>query len=102
MMSEEWPGKMRAVGVANHDFGAFHAAAEYDWVDVVLARINYAGHAISNTPDKVAPVIEKIAQVGRKSVYGMRRGGCGSGFNRLNPGRAIRYGMEGLPGPMPL
>ena len=95
MMSEEWPGEMRgpmdvlskykeqgemrAVCVSNHDFGAFCTAAECDWVDVVLAMINYAGHAMDNTPDKVAPVIEKIAQVGQGCLR-YEGGGGGSSF----------------------
>ena len=70
-------GKMRAVGVSNHDFGAFCTAAECDWVDVVLAMINYAGHAMDNTPDKVAPVIEKIAQVRQRCLRYECWGGVG-------------------------
>ena len=88
-------GKIRAVGVSNHDFGAFCATAECDWVDVVLARINYAGHAMDDTPDKVAPIIEKMAQSG-KGVYGMKVVGGGSDLTS-DPGRAIRYTM-GVPG----
>lgn len=107
MMSADWPekmqgpmevlseykqqGKIRAVGVSNHDFGAFCAAAECDWVDVVLARINYAGHAMDDIPEKVAPVIDKMAQAG-KGVYGMKVVGGGSDLT-ADPGRAIRYSM---------
>ena len=88
-------GVVRAVGVSNHDFGAFCASAECDWVDVVLARINYAGHAMDDAPDKVSPVIEKMAQAG-KGVYGMKVVGGGSELT-ADPGRAIRYSM-GVPG----
>jgi aryl-alcohol dehydrogenase-like predicted oxidoreductase len=88
-------GRVLAVGVSNHDFGAFCTTAECDWVDVVLARINYAGHAMDDAPDNVAPVIEKMAQAG-KGVYGMKVVGGGSELSK-DPGRAIRYSM-GIPG----
>ena len=111
MTSADWPAEMegpmdllseykergviRALGVSNNDFGAFCTTAESDWVDVVLARINYAGHAMDDTPDKVAPIIEKMAQSG-KGVYGMKVVGGGSELTR-DPGRAIRYSMA-VPG----
>jgi len=115
-MSEEWPGemrgpmdvlskykeqgKMRAVGVSNHDFGAFCTAAECDWVDVVLAMINYAGHAMDNTPDKVAPVIEKIAQVGQGCLRyeGVGWGGRVAGYHWTPAGPfATAWGLYGGP-----
>ena len=82
-------GVIRAVGVSCHDFGAFCAAADCDWVDVVLARINYAGHAMDDTPDNVAPVIARMALSG-KGVYAMKVVGGGSELTN-DPRRAIHY-----------
>jgi aryl-alcohol dehydrogenase-like predicted oxidoreductase len=64
-------GVIRAVGCSNHDFGAFCAAAEQEWVDVVLARINFSGVAMDEHPRHVVPVLEKMHAAG-KGVYGMK------------------------------
>ncbi len=69
-------GQVRAVGVSCHNFGAFRAAAETDWVEVVLARINFAGVQMDAPPAEVVPVIERMYTAG-KAVYGMKVLGCG-------------------------
>ena len=69
-------GKVRAVGVSCHGLGALRAAAETDWAEVVLARINMAGVNMDASPAKVAPVIERLYASG-KAVYGMKVLGCG-------------------------
>lgn len=88
-------GLVRSVGVSCHDFGAFQTTARTPWVEVVLARINYAGHAMDAGPEQVVPVIEEMAAAG-KGVYGMKVVGGGSDLTN-DPGRALRYVM-GLPG----
>jgi len=85
-------GIIRAVGVSCHNFGAFCAAADCDWVDVVLARINYAGHAMDDLPENVAPVIGRMARAG-KGVYAMKVVGGGSDLTR-DPRRAIHYSFS--------
>jgi aryl-alcohol dehydrogenase-like predicted oxidoreductase len=84
-------GLIRAVGVSCHDFGAFQAAASEPWVDVVLARINYAGVSMDAPPEKVVPVLEQMHAVG-KGIYGMKVVGAG----RLveDKRRAVRYVMD--------
>jgi len=69
-------GKVRAVGVSCHGLGALSAAAETDWADVVLARINFAGVNMDARPAKVAPLIERMYASG-KAIYGMKILGCG-------------------------
>ncbi len=69
-------GKVRAVGVSCHGLGAVRAAAETDWVDVALVRINHTGASMSARPSEVVPVIEKMYGSG-KAVYGMKVLGCG-------------------------
>ena len=85
-------GKILALGVSCHDFGAFQTTAHTDWVDVVLARINYANHSMDASPDEVLPVINQMVAAG-KGVYGMKIVGGGSELTRY-PGRAIRYVLE--------
>ncbi|MDA0747415.1 MAG: aldo/keto reductase [bacterium] len=92
LTSENWPdtfssvmdvlekkkeqGIIRAHGVSCHDFGAFQRAAETTWVDVVLARINYAGKNMDGPPEKIIPVLEQMDEAGI-GVYGMKVVGCG-------------------------
>ncbi len=84
-------GKVRAVGVSCHNFGALKAAAASDWVDVVLVRINHAGTNMDARPRKVVPVIAKMYAAG-KAVYGMKVYGAG----RLTRDRraAMSYVLE--------
>ncbi len=86
-------GLVRAVGVSCHNFGAFQNAARQPWVEVVLARINYAGVSMDAPPDEVLPVLQEMHDAG-KGIYGMKVVGAGklTGDRR----RAIRY-VLGLP-----
>jgi len=81
-------GKIRAVGVSCHGFGALRAAAETPWAEVVLVRINYTGTNMDDTPENVASVIQKMYASG-KAVYGMKVLGCGSLSH--DPGKAMAY-----------
>ncbi|MBN1978055.1 MAG: aldo/keto reductase [Anaerolineae bacterium] len=69
-------GKVRAVGVSCHGLGPLRAAAETDWAEVALVRINPAGVNMDASPTKVVPIIEKLYAAG-KAVYGMKVLGCG-------------------------
>jgi len=64
-------GRVRAVGVSCHGMGALRAAAETDWAEVVLVRINSAGVNMDAPPVQVVPVIESLYAAG-KAVYGMK------------------------------
>jgi aryl-alcohol dehydrogenase-like predicted oxidoreductase len=81
-------GKVRAVGVSCHGLGVLRAAAETDWADVVLTRINPNGVSMDASPDKVVPVIKKL-YVSGKAVYGMKVLGCGQLVK--NSHSAIQY-----------
>ena len=65
-----------------------------DWVDVVLARINHAGHSMDASPEKVVPLIDQMAASG-KGIYGMKVVGAGSELAR-DPSRAVRF-VLGIP-----
>jgi len=69
-------GKVRAVGISCHSQSALREAAESDWVDVVLARINYAGVNMDAPPEDAVPVLRRIYASG-KAVCGMKVLGCG-------------------------
>ena len=84
-------GKIRAVGVSCHGFGALRAAAETPWAEVVLVRINYAGVKMDDTTQKVVPVISQMYSSG-KAVYGMKVLGCGRLSHDVN--KAVAYVLE--------
>jgi aryl-alcohol dehydrogenase-like predicted oxidoreductase len=69
-------GKVRAVGVSCHGLGPLRAAADSDWAEVVLARINYQGARMEGTPSQVVPLLERMVASG-KAVWGMKVLGCG-------------------------
>jgi aryl-alcohol dehydrogenase-like predicted oxidoreductase len=69
-------GKVRAMGISSHSLRALRAAAETDWTDVVLARINYAGVNMDGSTRKVVPILRQLYDSG-KAVYGMKVLGCG-------------------------
>jgi aryl-alcohol dehydrogenase-like predicted oxidoreductase len=83
-------GRIRAVGVSCHDFGALQSATQTGWVDVVLARINYAGRNMDAGPDQVVPVLEELDRVG-KGVYGMKV--MGGGELAGDPHRGLRFAL---------
>jgi len=69
-------GIIRAHGVSCHTLGALEAAANSDWVQVDLARINPYGARMDDTVDKVVPVLKRMHEQG-KSVLGMKIFGAG-------------------------
>ncbi|MGH2368891.1 MAG: hypothetical protein ACRDI2_11895, partial [Chloroflexota bacterium] len=96
-------GLIRAVGVSCHNFGAFQYAAREPWVEVVLARINYAGISMDAPPEQVLPVLDQMHGTG-KGVYGMKVLGAGKSAHGLDPfglgkltrdpRKAIRYVLD--------
>ncbi|RME92619.1 MAG: aldo/keto reductase [Verrucomicrobia bacterium] len=72
-------GKVRAVGVSCHDFGALKVAAKHPWVDVIFARINHKGgkqYSCDASPEELAVVL-KQARANGKAVVGMKIFGAG-------------------------
>jgi aryl-alcohol dehydrogenase-like predicted oxidoreductase len=84
-------GKVRAVGVSCHGLGSLRAAAETDWAEVVLARINMTGVNMGASPVEVVPIIEQMHTSG-KAVYGMKVLGCGQLADKARA--AIQYVLQ--------
>jgi aryl-alcohol dehydrogenase-like predicted oxidoreductase len=84
-------GKVRAVGVSCHGLGPLRAAAETDWAEVVLTRINMAGVNMGASPSEMVPVIEQLYASG-KAVYGMKVLGCGQLVRKARA--AIQYVLK--------
>lgn len=88
-------GLIRAHGVSCHDYGAFQTAAMTTWVEVVLARINYAGVSMDASPVDVIRTMEHMASVGQ-GIYGMKVFGQGKLAKYDGPKKGIEFVM-GLP-----
>ncbi len=69
-------GIIRAHGVSCHSFGALKTAAESDWVQVDLARVNPAGAYMDNNPKAVTDVLRQMKTRG-KAIIGMKVLGAG-------------------------
>ena len=76
-------GIIRAHGVSCHTLGALKAAAESDWVQVDLARINYAGVVMDDGVDTIAPILNKMHGQG-KGIIGMKIFGAGQLRNHVD------------------
>lgn len=83
-------GQVRAIGMSCHDFGALKTVAAADWIDVVLARINYDGTKLDASPDEVVPVLEDIHNAG-KGVLAMKV--VGQGDLHESVPKSIRFAM---------
>ena len=82
-------GIIRAHGVSCHDIDAFQRAAITSWVEVVLARINYAGKNMDGPPERVIPILEEM-DANDIGVYGMKVVGRGD----LPARDAIHYVLD--------
>jgi len=87
MTDADWPTKMQPVmdvlakakadgvvkahGVSCHSLDALKRAAETDWVDVVLARINPFGVRMDAPAEEVVPVLRQLDAAG-KGLLGMK------------------------------
>ncbi len=83
-------GMIRAHGVSCHDLGAMKVAAESDWVDVDLARLNPAGVAMDADPGTIIALLRTMRQRG-KGVIGMKILGAGALKNRRD--EALQFAL---------
>ena len=64
-------GIVKGIGMSCHDFGALKTVASADWIDVILARINYDGINMDAKPGDIMPVLKDIYDAG-KDVLAMK------------------------------
>jgi aryl-alcohol dehydrogenase-like predicted oxidoreductase len=74
-------GKIRALGVSCHDFGAMKTAAESPWVDVMLSRLNPFNASMDASPEEVIALLKK-ARANGKGIIGMKIYGNGKLVDR--------------------
>ena len=83
-------GLLRAHGCSCHSIEALERAAEHEWVDVVLARINPFGVKMDGPPEKIAPILGK-AHANGKGVLGMKIVGEGKCRDKIP--QSLKYVM---------
>lgn len=76
-------GIVGAHGVSCHTLGALEAAANSDWVQVDMARINPFGARMDDTVEKVVPVLNRMHNDG-KGIIGMKIFGAGQLRDRVD------------------
>jgi predicted aldo/keto reductase-like oxidoreductase len=64
-------GLVKGIGMSCHDLGALKTVASADWIDVVLARINYSDTNMDAKTMEVVPVLKEIHDAG-KDVLAMK------------------------------
>lgn len=84
-------GQVRVVGVSCHDFGALKAAAESDWVELILARTNPEGVKMDAAPEEVNAVLQAAKDSG-KAIVGMKIFGEGQLAEERE--RCLRYAQS--------
>jgi len=84
-------GVIRAHGVSCHTLAALETAANSDWVEVDLARINPFGLHMDADPETVISVLTRMKQA-KKGVIGMKILGQGDAVNRFD--QAIEHAVR--------
>lgn len=96
-------GKIRCKGVSCHSLPALRTAAQSDWVEVNLVRVNpQAKHIDGETPkwnapgNELAPVLEQMALMKQRKngVLGMKLIGNGDFQNPEDRERSIQFAMS--------
>lgn len=83
-------GIIRAHGVSCHDWESMKTAANSDWVDIILARINDNGARLDNKPDVVMNLLKKMHD-NRQGVIGMKLYGGGKTTGEKQRQSALEY-----------
>jgi aryl-alcohol dehydrogenase-like predicted oxidoreductase len=109
MMDADWPqkkqgamnvlaearekGLVRTHGVSCHTLDALKTAANTEWVQVDLARINPAGIAMDAKPEVVIPVLRDMKAKG-KGIIGMKIFGAGRLRDRTDECLQFALGLD--------
>jgi predicted aldo/keto reductase-like oxidoreductase len=83
-------GIIKKIGISAHNLDALKEAAESEWVDVILARINHVGTRMDDKPEKVMPVLEQARKNG-KGILGMKLFGCGDLAEEADREKSLNY-----------
>lgn len=84
-------GIIKAVGVSCHNLEALKKAAEYPWVDVIMARINPFGTNMDAEPEVIKEILA-TARANGKGLIGMKIFGEGKRVLDEEREQSIRFG----------
>ena len=82
---------VKAVGISSHGIDGIKTAASEPWVDIILARLNYASVQMDTSKEELLPVLQEAHSTG-KGVFAMKV--LGRGPLTSDPEKAIRYIMD--------
>lgn len=85
-------GIIKAVGVSCHNLDALKRAAEFPWVDVIMARINPFGTNMDAEPDIIKEVLA-TAKANGKGVIGMKIFGEGKRIKEEEREQSIQFAL---------
>jgi len=88
-------GIIRAHGVSCHTLGALEAAADSDWVQVDMARINPAGVNMDADVRTVRGILDRMRKDG-KGIIGMKIVGAGRLRDRLDESLQFVLGLDSV------
>jgi predicted aldo/keto reductase-like oxidoreductase len=88
-------GRIKALGVSCHNFGALKTATTAPWVDVILARVNPKGVLMDASTDEVVAVLRDAKQAG-KAIIGMKIFGEGRLANEREACMKFAQGLDFL------
>jgi predicted aldo/keto reductase-like oxidoreductase len=85
-------GKVRAVGVSCHGMDPLQSAAQCEWIDIDLARINPVGvrARMDGPPEQVVPCLRNLHERG-KGILGMKILGEGTFKTHEEQVRSLRF-----------
>ncbi len=83
-------GIIKTVGVSCHNLDALRKAAEFPWVDVIMARINPFGTNMDGEPDVVKEILA-TAKANGKGVIGMKIFGEGKRVKEEEREQSIQF-----------
>jgi len=83
-------GIVKKVGISAHNFQAMEIAADHEWVDIMLARINHNGDHMDNTPALVMALLERAKNNG-KGIIGMKIFGDGRLVDEASREKSLNY-----------
>ncbi len=86
-------GLVKQIGLSCHDKRALELAAEHNWADVILARINHNGARMDGTPDEIMPILQKAREKG-KGIIGMKIFGCGKLVDEEEREKSLNYVLK--------
>jgi 1-deoxyxylulose-5-phosphate synthase len=86
-------GIIKTHGVSCHTFGALKAAADSDWVQVDLARINPYGKVMDASVDNVVETLKKMKSQG-KGIIGMKIFAAGRLLDHMDDSLQYALGQD--------